>query len=166
MVWLTGIPGSGKSSVGRALARRTSARLLSMDEVRRVVTPRPTYTEQEREVVYAALAAMAHLLSSEGRNVIVDGTAHRRRYRNLARSLVPRFAEVYVKCSPEVAMVREGLRGTGIYRRARRGRAAVPGLTAPYEVPRRPEVVVDSERLTPEEGAELVVEFLRRRGWR
>jgi adenylylsulfate kinase len=136
-----------------------------MDEVRKVVTPRPTYSEAERDVAYSALAYMAYLLASCGRNVIVDGTANRRRYRDLARSLVPRFAEVHVRCSPGVAMAREGLRGTGIYRRARRGRAPVPGLTAPYEPPRRPEVVVDAEHLTPEEGAELVAKFLKRRRW-
>lgn len=166
VVWLTGIPGSGKSSVARALARRTGARLLSMDEVRKTITPRPTYSEEERDVAYAALAFMAHLLVSEGRNVIVDGTANRRRYRDLGRGLVERFAEVYVKCSPRVAVAREGRRGTGIYRKGRRGRAPVPGLTAPYEPPLRPEVVVDAERLTPEEGAELIVKFLKRRRWR
>lgn len=151
--------------MARALARRTGARVLSMDEIRRVVTPRPTYSEAERDLAYSALATMAHLLASEGRNVIVDGTANRRRYRDLARSLVPRFAEVYVKCPPEVAMAREGRRGTGIYRKARRGRAPVPGLTAAYEAPRRPEVVVETEGLTPEEGAELVAKFLKGRRW-
>ncbi len=137
-----------------------------MDEVRRAITPRPTYSEEERDVAYAALAYMASLLASEGRSVIVDGTANRRRYRGLGRRLNARFAEVYVKCSPEVAMAREGKRGTGIYRLARRGRAPVPGLTAVYEPPRRPEVVVDAERLTPEQGADLVAKFLRGRRWR
>jgi len=166
VVWLTGIPGSGKSSVARVIARRTGADLLSMDEVRRVITPRPTYSKEERDMAYSALAYMAHLLASRGHDVVVDGTANRRCYRALARSLVGRFAEVYVKCPPEVAMAREGRRGTGIYRKARRGRAPVPGLTAVYEPPRRPEVTVDTEHLTPEEGAQRVITFLRKKRWR
>lgn len=163
VVWLTGVPGSGKSSIARSLARRTGARILSMDEVRKTITPRPTYSEEERDVAYSALAYMAHLLASGGHPVIVDGTANRRRYRDLARSRVPRFAEVHVKCPPRVAMAREGRRGTHIYRKSR---APVPGFTAVYEIPRRPEVVVDTERLTPEEGAERVAAFLRKKRWR
>jgi len=56
VAWLTGLPGSGKSSVAREAAARLKAsglrvRVLELDEIRRVVTPSPRYTSEEREVV-------------------------------------------------------------------------------------------------------------------
>src|SRR5574337_1530515 len=81
VAWFTGLPGSGKSSIAREVARRLEARgirvrVLELDEIRRVVTPSPNYTAQEREVVYRALAYMAWLLYNEGVSVIIDATAH------------------------------------------------------------------------------------------
>lgn len=161
VVWLTGLPGSGKSSIARVLARRTGARVLSVDAVRKLLTPRPTYSERERERVYSVLTAMAALLAAAGQSVVVDATANRRRYRDRARRLAPRFAEVYVRCALETAIARERGRGTRIYRK---GRKNVPGVTTPYEPPRRPEVVVDTELLSPSEGARKVLAFLRAEG--
>ncbi len=93
VVWFTGLPGCGKTTIAKCVKailseKKIDARALQLDEIRRVITPKPRYTEEERDLVYASLAYMAKLLSESGINVIVDATANKRRYRDLARSLV------------------------------------------------------------------------------
>ena len=164
-VWLTGLSSSGKSSVARELvallaARGVRPRVLESDAVRREITPKATYSESERDIFYAALAYIARLLVEHDVPVIVDATANRRAYRDRARAEIPRFVEVHVRCPLEVCRSRDP---KGIYRRGADGSAPnVPGLTAPYEEPLRPEVVVDGDRDAPSVSAQRIVEVLER----
>lgn len=172
VAWLTGLPGSGKSSVAREAARRLNAiglrvRVLELDEIRGVVTPRPTYTAEEREVVYRALAYMAMLLYNEGVSVIIDATAHRRRFRDVARALIPAFAEIYLRSSLGRCRARAGDRRGGfaprdVYGQAGREGSTVPGVDEMYEPPLHPELVLDTEELAVAEAAERLVGFLKR----
>ncbi len=170
-VWITGLPGSGKTTIAREVANRLKdhkLRVLQLDEIRAVVTPRPRYTEEERDIVYAFLAYTAKVLTECGINVIIDATANRRRYRQLARSLIPCFAEVYVSCSLDTCMQREAERRAefapkGIYQKAKTQGAAVPGVNVDYEATEHPEVTIDSERTTPTHAAEIISEDIRRR---
>src|SRR3972149_3610810 len=96
-IWVTGPPGSGKTTLARGVAAALEARgvalkLLELDEVRKVVTPAPTYSETERDIVYRALAYMAKLLTEAGVPVIVDATAHRRAWRGAAGRPFPPFS--------------------------------------------------------------------------
>ncbi|MBI5905270.1 MAG: adenylyl-sulfate kinase [Deltaproteobacteria bacterium] len=162
-VWLTGLPASGKSTVARALAEALEARgvhpaVLESDAVRRVVTPAPTYSPAERDAFYATLGYLARTLAEHGVAVIVDATANRREYRDRARAAIPAFFEVHVKCPPDVCRTRDP---KGIYRRGEAGTAPnVPGLSAPYEPPLRPELTVDGERESPEDAARRIVEAI------
>ena len=72
-----------------------------MDELRRIVTPESAYSEQEREIVYRTVICAAKTISELGHNVIIDATGNMRRWRELARHFIPRFAEIYLKCSIE-----------------------------------------------------------------
>lgn len=165
-IWITGLPGSGKSAISRRVRAHLSrkgikTKILSSDEIRKTITPNPTYSEEERDIVYSSLAYMAMLLTKEGRNVIIDATANRQRYRDLARKLIPQFAEVYVKCPLEVCMKRELRRkGKGapkdIYKKSQKQDATVPGVNVPYEESRNPEVIVDSQRYNIEENARKI----------
>src|SRR5262249_34453921 len=98
-IWITGIPGSGKTVIARAAEDQLRAsgvpvRRLEMDEIRKILTPEPRYTDREREVVYRAIVYMATLLTEADMPVIIDATAHRRAWRTLARQSIDRFAEV------------------------------------------------------------------------
>jgi len=166
VIWFTGLPGCGKTTIAQTLKavlseRKVYARILQLDEIRRVITPQPRYTEEERDIVYASLAYMAKLLSDEGVNVMVDATANRRRYRDLARSLIPCFAEVFVRVPLEVCMDREAKRRAqfsprAIYKKAAGEKATVPGVNVPYEEPLSAEIEVDAWSLSPEESARAV----------
>ena len=183
VIWLTGMPGSGKSTLARLLARRlqrwhVAAQVLSVEMVREVLTPRPKYTEHEREVVYGALVFVSTILARNDVNVIIDATANRRRYRDEAKRSITRYAEIYLKCPIEVCMERERRRRrrfgapSDIYAKARTGASkTVPGVGVPYEVPLSPELTVDTSKLRPKQSTEQIVQFVlarfchrRRRG--
>lgn len=167
-VWITGLPASGKSTIARALtreleARRVDAAMLESDAWRPVLTPDPTYSEEERDTFYGKLSFLAALLVSRGVPVIVDATANRRRYRDQARAAIGRFVEVFVDCSLEVCMARDP---KGLYRRARGGHSStMPGLQAPYEPPEHPDLVVFGDDDTPETAARHIVTLLEERGY-
>jgi adenylylsulfate kinase len=168
VLWFTGLPGCGKTTIAhrtRALlsAKGIDVKILQLDEIRRIITPHPKYTEEERDLVYSSLAYMAKLLSEAGKNVIVDATANRRRYRDLARRLVPSFGEVYIRAPIEVCVAREQERNAefapkDIYLKAAREKAAVPGVNVSYEEPTSPEIEVDTTQMDPEQSAQYILE--------
>jgi len=173
-IWITGLPGSGKSTVADAVVRRLRrqhirTQLLSVDMVRKVLTPNPTYSEEERAMVYGALVLLAHLLTQNNANVIIDATANRRRYRDWARKRIKRFGEVYLKCPLQVCMKRETTRKerfgapSKIYLKGQTGASrTVPGVGVAYEKPFSPEVTLDTSRLDANECADRVVRFIQR----
>jgi adenylylsulfate kinase len=169
-IWITGLPGSGKSVIADNVRAILKVQVLELDEIRKFITPKPSYSDDERDIVYASLVYMAKLLVTSGNSVIIDATANRRRYRDRARAAIRNFAEVYVKCSLDTCMERERDRKakyapTGIYKRSNKDGATVPGVNVPYEEPVNPEVVVDSEQMGVNACAEKVVEYIIMQGW-
>jgi adenylylsulfate kinase len=166
-VWLTGLPASGKSTVARALAAELAgkgirAAVLESDAVRREIAPNAGYGEADRDAFYATLALLARVLVLHGVPVIIDATANRRAYRDRARAAIPRFLEAYVRCPLAVCEARDP---KGIYQRGTAGTAQdVPGVSAPYEPPLTPEVVVDGEREDPAVAAGRIVAALEKKG--
>jgi len=171
-VWITGLPGSGKSVVSEALLKLLNkngvhAQLLSSDALRKVLTPKPTYSLKERDIVYSTLVYIAKLLTQNGVNVIVDATGNLRRYRENARKEITQFMEAYLECPMEVCIQRETRRGKTyqapkqIYAKALEGKApTVPGIGEPYEPPLHPEVTIDTTRNTPEQAAHKILQKL------
>jgi adenylylsulfate kinase len=166
-VWITGLPASGKSTVTRALVRELASRsvdaaVLESDALRQVLTPHPTYTDEERDAFYGSTVYIGSLLVTHGVPVIFDATANRRAYRAGARSRIERFIEVYVDCPLEVCVGRDP---KGIHRKARSGEAStVPGVQAAYEPPEHPEVVV-SGRGDTSDAARAIIGALEARGY-
>jgi len=162
-IWLTGPPASGKSTIASLLRRRLEemgfrVEVLESDELRKLLTPRPRYDEEERNFFYRAMAVIGKYLVDNGICVIFDATAHRRAYRDYARQLIRNFMEVYVSCPIEVCMRRDP---KGLYRLAMEGKiTTLPGLQVPYEEPLNPEVVVETDKRTPESCVEEILNAL------
>ncbi len=169
-VWFTGRPGSGKTVIAHGSAdilktKGIEVKILQLDEIRRVLTPHPKYTDEERDIVYASLAYMAKLLTECGINVFIDATANRRKYREAARKIIPQFAEVFIRCSLSVCMEREAHRKAafspkGIYKNSAKTGATVPGVNIPYEEPLSPLVIIDSDKMKPDESARKVADAI------
>ncbi len=159
-IWLTGLPASGKTTLAVGLAEALKehgvrVQVLDSDQLRQVLTPEPSYSRQERDRFYRTMAYIGQLLTQNGVNVIFAATANRRRHRDRARQAIERFVEVYVRCSLETCMARDQ---KGIYQKALTGEAStVPGLQVPYEPPESPELTVDTEGQSPEEGVGQMV---------
>ena len=182
-LWFTGLPGSGKSAVATAVYKTLTpvmpgVRLLELDARRKAYFPNPTYCEAEREAAYRMLAEEAASLYHDGQKLILmDASAPKRSMRAYARSLMPHFAEVHVRCSLKTAMAREAARPqgkvmAGLYAKAMMRKATgrdfpglgqVIGVDVPFEEDPAAECVVDAEHLGIEQCRDAVLEFLR--GW-
>jgi adenylylsulfate kinase len=110
---------------------------------------------------------MAKLLVEAGVPVLIDATAHRREWRELARQLIPAFAEVQLQCPLEVCREREQRRRgshapAGIYAHSRQPGATVPGVDVPYEPSAAAELTLDTQTTDPWTQVQSIV-FLARR---
>ncbi|MGE5301395.1 MAG: adenylyl-sulfate kinase [Acidobacteriota bacterium] len=166
-IWITGLPGSGKSTIADALRKRhPEFIILRMDDIRKIVTPEPSYSDEERDIVYRCLVFVAQELTGLGHSVIIDATGNLRKWRELARDLIPGYIEVYLKCSVEECRKRETLRRDthsaprDIYAKGEKG-WPVPGVNAPYEEPMSPEVVIDVEAVSVEDAVEEIGSLLK-----
>jgi adenylylsulfate kinase len=168
-LWITGLPGSGKSTLADEIkARHPAFVLIRMDELRKLITPQPTYSETEREIVYRAMVYLAKKLTESGHDVIIDATGHLRKWRDLARQLIPRYGEVYLKCPIEICISREQARvetreaPKDVYKKGAAG-WPVPGVSVPYEELLRPELVVETDKVSLKDMMQKVEDLIARR---
>lgn len=179
VIWVTGLPGSGKSTVAaelRAFLMRRGGRkikLLNLDKVRRQIIKKPKYTEKEREEVYRRFVEVGQEWQVKGWRVILDATAHRLKYRRYARRVFKDFAEVYVKCPLKTCIERESKRKQGLvmaqmYKKALErqkgarhpGLGQVVGVDVPYEENSKVEMKVAVNKMTPKQAAKRIAERL------
>ncbi|CAD6494302.1 MAG: putative adenylyl-sulfate kinase [Candidatus Argoarchaeum ethanivorans] len=162
-VWFTGLPGSGKTVIAEKAAailnqHNYHIKILQLDRIRKIITPDPAYSDEERNIVYASLAYMAYLLTESGINVFIDATANKQQYRDIARGLIPNFAEAYIECPLELCIEREVRRKNAyappdIYKKSTNKNATVPGVNLAYEAPRNPGIHLNSRENSIEECA-------------
>jgi adenylylsulfate kinase len=144
VVWFTGLPASGKSTLARRvraeLAGRTPCVVLDSDEVREALGER-SYAAADRDAFYRALAGLAAMLAHQDHVVLVAATAPRRAHRAHARAGAPAFLQVHVRTPQELCEQRDI---KGLYARARRGEAPdLPGVGGAYEPPEAADVIAD-----------------------
>ncbi len=162
-VWITGVPASGKSTIAGLVAQKLRAAgipvmVLESDAMRTILTPRATYSPEERDRFYHALVLIGDAVARNGISVIFDATGNRRAYRDHARSLIGRFVEVYIRCPLDVCRKRDP---KGIYGRAAAGETStLPGVQAPYEEPPNPEIILNGTE-DPDSNAGSILEKLK-----
>lgn len=151
VIWLTGLPGSGKTTLARGLVEALESRgeravLLELGEMRRALVPRASRSQAEEEIVHRALACAAKLLSEAGVPVVVDATAPRRSWRQAARAMIRRYAEVQLICPPDVCGARERAVRWRLYAAAAATGSDAgdhePDIVVEYEYAEAPELIV------------------------
>lgn len=163
-LWLTGRPASGKTTLAYEIRRKLNAAgihcvIIDSDELRRVLTPEPSYSPEERDWFYGTVGHLAKWLADSGVNVLIAATANRRAYRDAARARISRFAEVHVRCALNECRRRDP---KGLYAKSAANEiAGLPGIGSEFEEPINPEVVVDTDRLTREQSADFVLGSLK-----
>jgi adenylylsulfate kinase len=169
-VWLTGLSGSGKSTIAVAveaeLVRRGRlAYVLDGDNVRHGLNKNLGFSPADRTENIRRIAEVAKLFTDCGVLAFTSFISPYRTDRAAARALFAPgdFIEVYV--AADVATC-EGRDPKGLYKQARAGKIPeFTGISAPYEEPEAPELVLDTARQSPEESVSALIAYLEGKGY-
>ncbi len=167
LLWFTGLSGSGKSTIASRLEKKLfdDGRLtyvLDGDNIRHGLNSDLDFSAAGRNENIRRVGEVAKLLVDAGLIVIAAFISpyqdHRKRIRE---QLGGRFIEVYVKCSLDECKKRDP---KGLYKKAAAGDIRrFTGISDPYEEPRKPEIVVDTEKLDAEEAVDILYGYLNKR---
>lgn len=102
LILVCGLPGSGKTTVSRKIARRTGSHIFNTDTLRKEMFTEPTYSEEEKKMVYDLLFSITEKFLKSAKNVVLDGTFYKKELRDRVRELAKRneseFHMVKVVC--------------------------------------------------------------------
>ena len=168
VVWFTGLPSAGKSTLARllegALRRRGwPVEVLDGDEVRLRLTKGLGFSREDRDENIRRISFVARLLARHGVATITAAISPYRDAREEARREIGGFVEVYVKCALDTCVQRDV---KGLYRRALAGEITnFTGISDPYEEPLAPEVTVQTDRESAEESVGRILARLEALGY-
>jgi len=169
VLWMTGLPASGKSTIAAEVKRRLEAdygryvELLDGDEVRKGLSSDLGLSREDREEHARRVSYLAKVLARNGVISIVALISPYRSSRQRARELIGDrdFVEVYIKASLAACEKRDP---KGLYAKARRGEITnMTGIQDPYEPPLAPDISVDTEAGAPQDSAEALIRALESR---
>jgi len=169
ILWFTGLSGAGKSTLAHAVEERlyqTGCRtfVLDGDNVRHGLCGDLGFSDADRQENIRRIAELAKLMLEAGTIALTAFISPFRSERNLARKLVPHgdFIEIYCNCDLAVCEQRDV---KGLYKKARKGEIQhFTGISSPYEVPEKPELIINTGTQTLDECVEQVMILLRKRG--
>ena len=169
VLWFTGLSGSGKSTLAHAVEEQLfqlgqKTYVLDGDNVRHGLCRDLRFSDEDRKENIRRIGEVSKLFLEAGVITLTAFISPFQEDRNLVRNLMPHgeFLEVYCHASIEVCEQRDP---KGLYQKARAGEIKdFTGINSPYEVPEKPELDIDTEKLSLEESVESVVALLRERG--
>lgn len=164
VVWLTGLSGSGKSTIADDLARRLEALGTAVERIdgdaMRALFPGTGFTRADRDAHVRRVGYLASRLEAHGVTVVASLISPYRDSRAFVRAECARFVEVHVATDLAECERRDP---KGLYARARAGEIPhFTGIDDPYETPDHPEIVVDTAVESAAEAAVRIVDWLRR----
>ena len=160
ILWFTGLSGSGKTTITKALepelkARGCKVEILDGDVVRTNLSKGLGFSQEDRDTNIRRIGFVAHLLSRNGVATMTAAISPYRAIRDEIRAMEPNFVEVYVTAPLEVC---EGRDVKGLYAKARAGEIkGFTGIDDPYEEPVNPEIICYTERESVEESVKKVL---------
>jgi adenylylsulfate kinase len=169
VLWFTGLSGSGKSTIAHAVEdalfeRGCRSFVLDGDNIRHGLNKNLGFSPEDRAENIRRIGEVANLFANAGIVAMTAFISPYREDRDKARQIAGEgnFIEVYVKCAIDVCEQRDT---KGLYKKARAGEVKeFTGISAPYEEPLDPELIVDTGKETLEESAQKVMDVLKARG--
>jgi len=167
VVWFTGLPCSGKTTIAKKLMeilkeQGRDVELLDGDTVRDYIRNKD-FSKEGRNKHLRYIALMAKLLAERGVIVLCSFVSPYKENRDFARSICKNFIEVYVKTPVEVCIKRDV---KGMYKKALNGEIkGFTGIDDPYEEPENPEVMVETDKESVEESVQKVLNKLKEFGY-
>ncbi|UQZ45959.1 adenylyl-sulfate kinase [Bacillus sp. PK3-037] len=166
ILWLTGLSGSGKSTIANAAARELFEQgyqviVLDGDNIRHGLNKDLGFSDEDRKENIRRIGEVAKLFVQQGTIVITAFISPFREDRDQVRELVEagEFNEVYIKCDLDICEQRDP---KGLYKKARNGEIPFfTGIDSPYEEPEAPELVLDSGQYDREECKNQLIEFVK-----
>ncbi|KUP33054.1 adenylyl-sulfate kinase [Bacillus halotolerans] len=166
ILWLTGLSGSGKSTIANAAARELFEQgyqviVLDGDNIRHGLNKDLGFSDKDRKENIRRIGEVAKLFVQQGTIVITAFISPFREDREQVRQLVEagEFNEVYIKCDLDICEQRDP---KGLYKKARNGEIPFfTGIDSPYEEPEAPELVLDSGQYDREECKNQLIEFVK-----
>jgi len=167
-LWFTGLSGSGKTTITTHLVkelRRRGSKLevLDGDIVRENLSKGLGFSKEDRDTNIRRIAFVADLLSRNDVPVITAAISPYREIRDEARKKMgDQFIEIYAQAPLEVCEERDV---KGLYAKARSGEIKeFTGISDPYEPPQNPELLIETDKQSPEESAQQILDYLEGRG--
>jgi bifunctional enzyme CysN/CysC len=165
VLWFTGLSGAGKSTIANLVEKKLARMnrhtfLLDGDNVRHGLNRDLGFTDADRVENIRRVGEVAKLMADAGLIVVTAFISPFRAERAMVRQMLPpgEFVEIFVDTSLEEAERRDV---KGLYAKARSGQLAnFTGIDSPYERPDDAEIVIDTARLSPEQAADQIVDFL------
>jgi adenylylsulfate kinase len=169
-VWLTGLSGSGKSTIAVAaeealVSRGRLAYVLDGDNIRHGLNKNLGFSPEDRTENIRRIGEVAKLFTDAGLVVFTSFISPYRADRDLVRSIhdAGRFVEVHIAASVETCESRDV---KGLYQKARAGEIKeFTGISAPYEAPLSPELTIDTNGEPVEKSVDRLVTFLSAKGY-
>ncbi|AUZ26340.1 adenylyl-sulfate kinase [Bacillus subtilis] len=168
ILWLTGLSGSGKSTIANAAARELFEQgyqviVLDGDNIRHGLNKDLGFSDEDRKENIRRIGEVAKLFVQQGTIVITAFISPFREDREQVRQLVEagEFNEIYIKCDLDICEQRDP---KGLYKKARNGEIPFfTGIDSPYEEPEAPELVLDSGQHDREECKNQLIEFVQQK---
>ncbi|MFG6149986.1 adenylyl-sulfate kinase [Halobacillus sp. B23F22_1] len=170
VIWLTGLSGSGKSTIANIVNQKLFEKglqtyVLDGDNVRHGLNKDLGFGDQDREENIRRVGEVAKLFADSGTIVLASFISPFRSDRDKIRASLTEgeFVEVYVDCPLQECEKRDP---KGIYKKVRNGEIpSFTGIDSPYEAPQSSELVIHTEQESAEESAEKIIQFLQERNW-
>lgn len=168
ILWFTGLSGSGKTTISKALEAELKKRgckveILDGDVVRTNLSKGLGFSKEDRDTNILRIGFVANLLSRNGVVAITAAISPYRAIREEVRAMEPNFVEVYVKAGLEVCEARDV---KGLYAKARKGEIkGFTGIDDPYEEPLAPEIVCNTELESVSDSVAKILSKLEQLGY-
>ena len=169
LIWLTGLSASGKSTIAHGVEKILHDRgirtyVLDGDNVRHGLNANLGFSPEDRQENLRRVAEVSRLFADAGMLVLAAFISPYRKDRDYIRKRCANdnFIEIYVKCCLEECERRDP---KGQYKKARAGIIKnYTGISAPYEEPEHPDLVLDTSNCTPESAVATVLKYLEQCG--